>query len=149
MNHRTVTCPTTSLLDDVGKLIIEGHSVRIKATGNSMLPVFRNGDRVLLVPPVTVCLYDVVLARLANGSYVLHRVIDQQNDGVILMGDGNIIGREQCQLTDIIAKASLLYRGEGVVLRLDGFLFRLFSRVWVFLRPIRRYLLYLYKKLTK
>ena len=64
-----------------------------------MLP-FIVGDRDsvrLRKEPVAVG--DAVLAEIAPGRYVLHRIISLVKDRVVLMGDGNLSGVETCGLS--------------------------------------------------
>ena len=77
-----------------------------------------------------------MLARLGDRHYVLHRVIKARNDALTLMGDGNISGIEQCTQKDIMGTAV------GINGRRPGK-----GALWSALKPIRRYLLAIYRRL--
>ena len=107
-----------------------------------MLP-FIVGDRDsvrLRKEPVAVG--DAVLAEIAPGRYVLHRIISLVKDRVVLMGDGNLSGVETCGLSDVKAKAVAVIRPRGKEIdcttagyarkvRFWGSLPRIVRRVWL------------------
>lgn len=88
-----VTMPNDMLLADVVSLLSSGHTVTLRAKGDSMFP-FIVGDRdcVVLQRSRSVRVDDIVLAHLPGRSYVLHRVYGTATDGFVLMGDGNVCG---------------------------------------------------------
>ena len=93
--NKTVV-PNDMLLSEVGKLVDEGEKVVIMTKGISMLPFIHGGkDSVLLVKPSSVDVGDIVLARINDERYVLHRVISREGDRFVLMGDGNLRGVER------------------------------------------------------
>ena len=75
-----------------------------------------------------------------------HRIISVNNGFVTLMGDGNLKGTENILTRDIagIVK-SALRDGEKVDLNSSKWL--LLSTVWSFLLPVRRILLFFYRKI--
>ena len=105
--------PNAILLAEVSALVQEGKEVELLTKGCSMLP-FIVGDRDsvrLRKEPVAVG--DAVLAEIAPGRYVLHRIISLVKDRVVLMGDGNLSGVETCGLSDVKAKAVAVIRPRG------------------------------------
>ena len=89
---------------------------------------------------------DIVLARLSSGSYVLHRIISINGTEIILMGDGNIRGTEKCRVGDVIAVSERIIRnGKAVECRSEKHLRKV--AIWQMLRPVRRYLLAIYKRI--
>jgi len=85
MKHLSVA--NESLLPEVEKLLAEGIRVTLKVKGNSMLPFIRGGrDNVTLEAPAGISRGDIVLARMGQGRYVLHRVIKIKNN--IVVADG-------------------------------------------------------------
>jgi len=127
-------------------LINEGKTVTIKARGYSMRPFIEHErDDLVFGQFADVQVGDVVLAEITKGVYVCHRVEVIDGTHVTLRGDGNVKGTEHCSLSDVRAK--LLYvkrKGRTWNLTTSRF-WRLYSKVWPTLLPIRRYLLALNK----
>lgn len=73
------TIDAASLVADV---LAAGHSVRFRASGDSMWPLIHSDDYLLVEPvePSNIARGDVVLARLERGL-TAHRVIDIRRDG--------------------------------------------------------------------
>lgn len=130
------------------QLVKEGQEIILHPKGSSMLPFIRGGvDRVLLVKPYHIRKGDVVLCRMHYGpNFLLHRVWDIKGDTVILMGDGNLKGKEICKTEDIIARVDEVIGPDGKHRRLDTPLQRAAARVWRWLLPFRRYLLAIYRR---
>lgn len=106
--------PNDALLGSVSGMLSEGRAVVIKARGLSMLP-FIVGDRdsVELVRAESYQPYDIVLAEISPGTYVLHRVFVMEGDRVTLKGDGNLRGVEKCSVRDIKGKVAHIIRPSG------------------------------------
>jgi len=143
----TITLPNEILLPEVCKVLDEGQDAVLRVRGFSMNP-FIDGDRdsVLLRKEESYRPGDVVLARLANGSFVLHRIQEISEEGkVVLMGDGNLEGRESCDLQHVAGRAVEVIRPSGRKSSLvsPGALRR--ARLWRRLIPVRRYLLAFYR----
>ncbi len=127
--------PNDILLAEVGTLLGEGRDVSLTPLGRSMLPFIVGGkDTVTLRKMATIQVGDIVLAHLADTRYVLHRVISTDDDIITLMGDGNLVGTERCHKSDIL----------GTVVTING---KKPTKgiIWGKLKPIRRYLLALYR----
>lgn len=147
-----IELPNHILLGAVRNAIKEGHTATIVVKGWSMRPFLEHQrDRVLLDTPVGASAYDAVLAEIAPGKYVLHRIIDitphpsnTELDTITLMGDGNIQGTEQCLRKDLCGKVTQYIRPGRTILATDPNLVRNIRR-WNKLLPIRRYLLFIYR----
>ena len=144
--------PNHILLGAVKDAIREGHTATIVVKGWSMRPFLEHQrDKVILDTPAGAQIYDAVLAEIAPGKYVLHRIIDikpipgnPDMDEITLMGDGNIQGTEQCLRKDICGKVTHYVRPNRVISATDPRLIK-DIRLWRRLLPIRRYLLIIYK----
>lgn len=137
------TLPNEILLGEVAAVLREGREAVIMPTGNSMLPFIRGGrDRVVLCRRETVAVGDIVLVRIGE-QYLLHRVIAAAGDALTLMGDGNLAGTERCSAADVLGAVSEIIRPSGRR-RVPGR-----ARLWRFLKPVRRYLLGIYRRLFK
>ncbi len=131
------------LIPEMADLLREGKDVRFTPTGVSMRPFIEGGkDVVVLRKLPTVSVGDIALAALQN-TYVLHRVIAIQNNNITLMGDGNIGNTEHCTLADILGTVIRIENARGRRKPLTR------GRLWYHIRPCRRILLKIYRKLLK
>ncbi len=144
---RKVTVANKELLPGVAKLLSEGNSVTIKAKGNSMLP-FIVGDRdsVVLQKKDTFAIGDIVLAEIAPRLFVLHRIVEIDGDNIVLMGDGNLSGREGCIRENVCGHAIfILHKEKQIDCNSNGEQRK--ARIWAKLLPVRRYLLAIYRRI--
>ena len=132
------TISNRELFSVVRDTLIEGNSVRISVKGESMLPFFRSGSTITLRPvrKEDIRKYNVVMAD-AGHAFVVHRIIDIKGDAITLLGDGNIAGTESVTCDKIY----------GVVDCSSLHLF--FARIWLWLRPVRRYPLAIFRRVLK
>ena len=136
------------ILREAIRLVDEGVSVTLPVNGRSMLPFIIGGrESVILSRPEGAKAGDVVLAWVEGSRYVVHRIIRIEGDRVTLMGDGNIAGTERCTLGDIRARATHVVGADGRTHYLYNRRRRLAVRLWFRLRPVRRYLLAIYRRL--
>ncbi len=122
----------------VRDLLLEGKSVKISVKGQSMLPFFRSGSTILLRPLRDGDLrrLNVVLADI-GGHFAVHRIIRVEPNRITLLGDGNIAGVE------IVAPEAIY----GIV---DiSALHRFFARLWLWMRPLRRYPLAVLRRICR
>ena len=128
------------LLEEAGKLLNEGREVVFTPLGCSMQPFIEGGrDQVRLLRKDSVEVGDIVLARL-TGRYVMHRVFSIDGERIVLMGDGNIAGTEQCRRQDIMGTVTAIIKEKRTVIPGKG-------TWWRRLLPIRRYILAIYRRL--
>lgn len=125
----------------------EEHTVTLRLHGISMRPFLEdNRDKALIKKATSPHVGDPVLAEITPRHYVLHRIIDIDNDNVTLRGDGNI-GTEHCHLNDVKGAVIGFYRkGKTELDRTDGWKWKIYSSIWTRLFPLRRYLLAFYKR---
>lgn len=139
--------PNKVLLGLARDMIREGHTATISVKGYSMRPFLEHcRDRVILDAPVDLKEGDAVLAEIAPGHYVLHRIVRLDGEEVTLMGDGNVAGTEHCRRTDVAGRVTHYLRPNRTLLASDAKLQRRI-RMWRRLLPVRRYLLFIYKAL--
>ena len=137
-------------IEEALRLVQKGVTVTFPVTGQSMLPFIIGGkESVILHRPGLIDVGDVVLAWVDGNRYVVHRIIKLDYDRVTLMGDGNVKGTEHCLLKDVKARVRVTH-----VVSADNKKRDLYSRwrvraakLWYWLRPIRRYLLAIYRRL--
>ena len=136
------------ILEEATRLAKEGLSVTLPVKGNSMLPFIIGGkESVILQKPNHPKVGDVALAWVENCRYVVHRIIKIDGHDVVLMGDGNIIGTEHCKIDDICAIATHVVSADGKRHDLYSKWRMRATRLWWYLRPIRRYILAIYRRL--
>ena len=136
------------IIHEAIRLVDEGVSVTFPVKGYSMLPFIIGGrESVILQKPQVVRLGDVVLAWVDDCRYVVHRVIGIEGERVILMGDGNIVGVEHCLLSDVKALVTHVVDAKGRKHDLYAPWRQRASRLWWQMRPVRRYILAIYRRL--
>ena len=134
------------LVNEIEQLVNEGSHVTFVPKGSSMLPFIRGGrDSVVLKKDMDLSPLDIVLAK-AGSTFVIHRVITIDGERLTLMGDGNICGTEQCNKTDVIAKVIKIIK-EKKEIDCTGKSHLRAAALWTYLRPVRRYLLAIYRRI--
>ena len=124
----------------------EGVRVTFPVKGQSMLPFIIGGkESVILHRPGLIDVGDVVLAWVDGSRYVVHRIIRIDDDRITLMGDGNLT-TEHCALGDIKARVTHVVSADNKERDLHNRWRMLAARLWYWLRPVRRYLLAIYRR---
>lgn len=156
---KTLQLANAEFLPHVCELVNEGHTVSIRAKGNSMRPFLESErDVIVLAHTDEYNERDVVLAEIYKGHYVLHRIeriytpdgkrnkckATDPKSKVTLRGDGNVRGTEHCLLKDVRAKA-VSFERKGKNCSVESRRWKLYSRIWPSLLPLRRLLLISYK----
>ena len=136
-----------TIIKEAIRLVEDGVSVTLPVNGHSMLPFIIGGkESVILQKPLQLKIGDVVLAWADGCRYVVHRIIAIEGEAVTLMGDGNLAGTEQCPLTDVKAWVTHVVGADGKPHDLYCRWRCLAARAWWYLRPVRKYLLAIYKR---
>lgn len=136
------------LLLEIERLLNEGKEVIFTPRGVSMRPFIEGGvDSVTLIKKPTVAVGDIVLAHIAD-RYILHRVYPQSTlhnspsgAQLTLQGDGNLQGYEYCSAEDILGTVIEIRSPKGYKKPLTK------GRLWRLLKPLRKYLLKIYRHL--
>ena len=135
-------------IEEALRLVQKGVTVTFPVTGQSMLPFIIGGkESVILHAPGLTAVGDVVVARVDGNRYVVHRIINIDGDRVTLMGDGNVKGTEHCLLKDVKARVTHVVSADNKKRDLYSRWRVRAAKLWYWLRPIRRYLLAIYKRL--
>ena len=136
--------PNDAWLGEVSQMLREGKPYAIYVKGYSMRPFIEHTrDRVFLEKCDSYNIGDAVLAQIAPGHYVLHRIIEKHGDDLTLQGDGNLKGVELCKEGDVSGVVTQYIRPNRIISADDPKLIRRI-KLWRKLRPIRRYLLLIY-----
>ena len=126
------------LYDSAVETELREHGVYASVTrGVSMLPLFKtNRDMVILKRPSgELKRYDVVLYKVAGGRYVLHRIVKVRPDELLVRGD-NTYALEHVRSDEILGVLTEFNR-KGKRISVDNFAYRVYSRVWNLIYPIR------------
>ena len=125
----------------------EGVRVTFPVKGQSMLPFIIGGkESVILRRPGVIGVGDVVLAWVDGSRYVVHRIIRIDDDRITLMGDGNVGVTEHCLLGDIKARVTHVVSADNKERDLHNRWRMHAAKLWYWLRPVRRYLLAIYRR---
>ncbi len=127
--------------------VAEGERVRIRAKGNSMLPLIRDGKDEIILEKTTPSSFRtgrLLLVKLIGRGYVLHRVRIITDDLIVLHGDGNLSVFETCTREDVIAEATEVIRNEKEI-RVGTTRWNLYRYLWPKNLFLRRVCLALYR----
>lgn len=139
-NSRTL--PNDIFIAEVAQMLSEGKDVIIKTKGNSMRPfILGDRDSVRLKKMPSVSKRDMVLAEVGPKRYVLHRIIREEGNVLTLMGDGNLKGTESCTRDKVLGTVVEIIHPDGKAVKPSR------GRLWALLKPVRRYILWIYKKM--
>lgn len=134
------------IIEEASRLVSDGVSVTLPVNGRSMLPFIVGGrDSVILQKPGLPRKGDVALAWVDGCRYVVHRIIRIDGDDITLMGDGNLAATEHCKTSDIKAMVTHAVDADGKVRYLYTRRRRWMARLWLRLRPLRRFIMHKYQ----
>ncbi len=125
----------------IREVLASGGEFRLYPHGTSMLPLIRQGrDSVALrkldrAPRK----FDILFYKRQDGSFILHRVKEVTNEGIVLWGDNHTMLEYGITEKNIIGYAARIFRGE-TELDCQSFGYRAYLWLWQF-EAIRRVLL--------
>ena len=146
---KTITIEKSIMMEEIRKLISEGKTVTLTVKGNSMNPFMVHlRDQLTLGPWKKEDLRVGTVALVCDiyGNYLIHRIIKVDKDTVTLLGDGNIIQTETAAKNNIIGIMHAIHR-KGRTYTPKSMTWRIYSKIWALLTPVRRYPLGLWRKL--
>lgn len=139
-----IILPDEVMMESFDALLTEGREVRFTPKGVSMRPFIEGGrDSVILRKNDVVEVGDIVLAKLKDGRFVLHRVIAKSGDCLTLMGDGNLQGTESAKVCGVLGTAVGIVKPNGKIVKPKK------GRLWHKMLPFRKRLLWIYRKKLK
>lgn len=126
------------LWESISPLLEVGKSIRLPASGYSMAPLLAHGRDFVVLKRAEKPLkkYDLPLYRRADGTVVMHRIIGVKKDGFVCAGDAQTEKEYPVKKEQILAIASSFER-KGRIISAESFKYKLYARLWVFLRPFR------------
>lgn len=130
-----------------------GMSVKIRIVGKSMRPfLIEDMDVVIIEPYVyqTMGLYrgDIVLFKIEN-TYRLHRIISIKEDHITLRGDNIYYSTENILRENVIGILHSIIRNSERIIYCKSLIWRIKSSVWFSLFPMRKFIFYIYVKISK
>ena len=136
------------MMEEIRILISEGKTVTITVKGNSMNPfLVDRRDTITLggFHDEEIRRGCVALVRDLSGDYLIHRVIRRDGDIITLKGDRNSKKVETAKVGDVIAIMTGMER-KGRTYTTDDLVWKIYSGLWMFLSPIRRLPLGLWRR---
>ena len=123
-------------------------SVTFIVRGFSMRPFLEHErDKVILAPPREPKIGDVVLAEVREQTYALHRVIKIENGTYTMRGDGNPLRMTESFTYDKIIGVADGFVRKGKAISTNSRKWRCYSAIWGALKPFRRILLAIYRRI--
>ena len=147
---KKITIDTDTMYQEISRLIAEGKTVSITVKGYSMNPFLMHlRDQITLGPWTDgdIRRGTVALVRDVRGNVLIHRIIRRDGNIIILEGDGNIGLQEKATLDGIAGIMHSITR-KNRTYSSKSFIWRAYSWIWMFLRPVRLYPLALWRKLN-
>lgn len=137
------------MMEEIRELISEGRTVSLTVKGNSMNPFLVSmRDQMTLGPwkDEDIRKGCVALVKDNRNNYLIHRIIERNGNSVTLLGDGNVGFTETATFDNIIGVMYSVTR-KGRVWTTESVVWRLYSWFWMFLTPVRRWPLGLWRRL--
>lgn len=120
-------------------LINDGTDVVFTVTGNSMSPLwYHRRDSVVLTAcdPAALKRGQIPLYKRDDGRYILHRIIKVKKDTYDMVGDHQTQIERGVPKENVLCVVKAFYR-RGKYHSCDEVPYRLYSHIWMFLRPVR------------
>ena len=129
--------------------ISNGNSVQIRVKGNSMFPLLRNGNDIVILSPCNTSKLkpmDTILFRY-KGKHLMHRIYRINGNTIYLRGDGAFEAKETCKFTDVVGKVESIIRPDGRTISADSWKWKIPSCLWNSIGVVRKPVLYILHKL--
>lgn len=129
--------------------LASGTAVRLSVMGNSMLPFILGGkDQITLVPYSG---QDLPLGIAAlyrwEDKYMIHRLVKKDASHYHFLGDGNICRLEIIRRDQVLGILQTIHHANGKDTDATSAHWLRMGMIWYHIRPIRRYLLFIFRKL--
>lgn len=147
-----ITVNNAIFIAEIERLLKVEHrkSVTFVVRGYSMRPFLEDRrDKVVLVPPLTPKKGQVVLAEIKDKVYALHRIISIDADTITMQGDGNSLSQTETFTPDKIVGTAEAFIRKGKYVSTQSRKWRYYSALWQALRPMRRILLAIHRRIIK
>lgn len=111
-------------------------------TGMSMWPLICHGrDKVIIekADRRNIRIGDIILYRVTEEQYILHRVTRLEKNCFQTTGDGNLHRDPFMPYNSIVARVCKIIRNEKEIL-CDDLKWKIITRIWMFLFPVRKWI---------
>lgn len=123
-------------------------SVKFTIRGISMRPFLEHErDEVVLTAPRPPKVGQVVLAEVKENVYMLHRIIKIDGETITMRGDGNFLSSKEVFTADKIIGTASAFIVKGRYVSTSSFRWRFYSTMWNILKPFRRIILAIRKRI--
>ncbi len=124
-------------------------TVTLTITGNSMNPFFFDKKTIVTLkkPNIKLKRKDIVLYQCPNGVWALHRILRVKENYYVICGDALRI-LEYIPKNKVVAMV-VSYRNNNKEIKVDNFLYNLKVNIWLLLRPFRKYLIYIIRRIRR
>ena len=146
---KTLTINKAVMMEEIRTLISEGKTVSLTVKGNSMNPFMVHlRDQMTLGPWKEEDLRKgtVALVLDTHGNHLIHRIIKVDENTVTLLGDGNVCQTETATRDNVIGIMYSIDR-KGRTYTPQSLAWRIYSAIWMFLTPVRRYPLGIWRRI--
>jgi len=132
--------PAEAWFKAIEPLLRDGYQFKICPVGHSMVPFLTGGrDEAVLSIPDDAYIYkrnDIVLYKIENGFFVLHRISCVTKKGIYTLGDGNTGIEGPLRNDEILALVDYIIR-KGKIIRSNDHMYIVLVNIWRFIRPFR------------
>lgn len=139
--------PNRQFFSEIEKILLTGENVTVTVKGKSMMPLLHNGRDAVVLSPVAERVFavgQIVLFRY-NDRHLLHRIIKINAGKLIIQGDGTR-STEAVTAEDVLGIVIAIIRKNGKKITLPDKREKFYFRFWLLLKPLRRYLLAIYRR---
>lgn len=130
------------LYEKIMPLLVDGQTIEIHPHGFSMYPLITSpADSVIVRPAAgeTLKRGDIILYRRTSGLLVLHRICHIKKDGFYFTGDNQTEIEGPLPEQQLLAKVTHIRR-KGHTFSIKHPIYRVCSRIWLILRPVRPFI---------
>lgn len=110
----TLTIPRGSLAGLLGEVLRKGAEFRFRASGTSMWPIIKDGDKLTIAPlspDETRNGQVVAIVKDSTDHVYVHRIVDVQRDGVVTKGDNQQTYDPKADFDEIVGRVVQVHRG--------------------------------------
>ncbi|MEG2396057.1 MAG: S24/S26 family peptidase [Oscillospiraceae bacterium] len=129
------------MLPIINEKLESGAEVTIPITGTSMLPLLVAGRDTVTLKKADANLkkFDLPLYRRNDGAFVLHRVINKDDNSYTLCGDNQWVFEKGITDNQIIGIVCKITR-KGKTFSTESFKYKMYCKIWHSLLFIRKYI---------
>ena len=149
MTEKTTSVSLDAIMPIIREQLAAGESVKFSPRGISMLPMLRQGkDSIVLSPlPQQLKKYDIPLYQRADGSYVLHRIVEV-GETCTMIGDNQFVEEKGVTHDQLIGVVTAFYRGEKLY-KITDLSYKVYCCLWCKSRRIRHFCLRAVNKIKR